>query len=132
MKLMTLLEIADLLAEILGFEDVTAGCIDASKVKALGVYQRDAESIRECIGGESSYQTAKLRILIHWGKNPTECEKKAHEIAELINAFDNIQTAEHTVIYADLKAIRAVGKDEKGICEYIVDADIIYTERNDL
>jgi len=31
----------------------------------------------------------------------------------------------------DVKAVRSIGKDEKGICEFVVDADIIYTEMNE-
>mgnify|MGYP000807371465 FL=1 len=35
---MTLLETADMLADVLGIENVYAGCIDANKDKCIGVY----------------------------------------------------------------------------------------------
>lgn len=131
MNFFTLLEIADLLAELLDTESVTAGCIDTSYNKTIGVYQREEFVPRECIGTESSYETAKIRILIHWNENPTETESKAIEIAELFRSFENMETKKHIIKFAEVKAIRSIGKDEKGICEYVVDINIIYTERND-
>ncbi|MDE6784330.1 MAG: minor capsid protein [Ruminococcus sp.] len=127
--MITLLEIADLLAELLETESVTAGCIDASKPETIGVYQREGFVPRECIGTESSYQTAKIRILVHWTDNPSQAERKAIEIAELFSGFEDIETENHIIKFAEVKAVRSIGKDEKGICEYIADANLIYTER---
>lgn len=131
MNYLTLLEIADLLAELLDFDSVTAGCIDASIDEAIGVYQREPFVPRECIGGDSSYQTAKLRILVRWTDRPPDTENKAHEIAELLDGFRDMETKDHIIKFADVKAVRSIGKDEKGVCEYIVDADIIYTEKEE-
>lgn len=131
MNYLTLLETADMLADVLDFEDITAGCIDASLDRTIGVYQREPFVPRECIGVESSYEVTKLRILIHWSNNPAAAEQKAAEIAELIRNFRNLETSEHLVIFTDIKAIRSIGKDKKGICEYVVDTDITYSERND-
>lgn len=131
MNYMTLLEIADLLAELLDFDSVTAGSIDASISESVGVYQREPFVPRECIGGDSSYQTSKLRMLIHWGENPPEAEKKALEISELFDGFRDMETADHIIKFANVRAVRSIGKDEKGVCEYIVDADIIYTEKEE-
>lgn len=131
MNYLTLLEIADLLAELLDFDSVTAGCIDASLDKTIGVYQREPFAPRECVGGDSSYQTAKLRVLVRWTDSPPEAEKKALEISELFDGFRDMETKDHTIKFADLKAVRSIGKDEKGVCEYIVDADIIYTEKEE-
>lgn len=127
--MITLLEIADLLAELLETEFVTAGCIDASKPETIGVYQRDGLVFRECIGTESSYQMAKIRILIHWTDNPSKAERKSLEIAELFRGFKNMETENHIIKFAEVKAVRNIGKDEKGICEYIADVNLIYTER---
>lgn len=129
MNYLTLLEIADLLVELLDTESVTAGCIDASKYETIGIYQREGFVLRECIGTESSYQTARIRILVHWTDRPSQAERKALEIAELFNGFDDIETENHIIKFAEVKAVRNIGKDEKGICEYIADVDLIYTER---
>jgi len=131
MNYLSLLEIADLLAELLDFEDVTSGTIDTSLEKTVGVYQRAEFTPRECIGTESSYEVLKARILVHWTDSPVSAEQKAYETADLFRSFDNMNTAEHTIKFADVKAVRSIGKDEKGICEYIIDTDIIYTERKE-
>lgn len=131
MNYLTLLEIADLLAELLDFDSVTSGSIDASLDKTIGVYQREPFAPRECVGGDSSYQTAKLRVLVRWTDSPPEAEKKALEISELFDGFRDMETKDHIIKFADLKAVRSIGKDEKGVCEYIVDADIIYTEKEE-
>lgn len=129
MNYLTLLEVADLLAVLLETESVTAGCIDASKTETIGVYQREGFVPRECIGTDSSWQTAKLRVIVHWTDNPSEAEKKAQEIAELFDGFEDMETDKHIIKFANVKAVRNIGKDEKGICEYITDVDLIYTER---
>lgn len=131
MNYLTLLEVADMLAELLSFEDITAGTIDGSLSETIGVYQRGDFVPRECIGTAPSYEIAKLRLLVRWGKNPTTAEAKAAELAGLVQALRDMPTSEHIIKFADVKAVRAIGKDEKGICEYVVDADIIYSERND-
>lgn len=127
--MITLLEIADLLAYLLETESVTSGCIDASRSETIGVYQREEFVPRECIGTESSYQTARIRILVHWTNNPSQAEKKAVEIAELFSSFEDMETENHIIKFAEVKAVRSIGKDEKGICEYIADVNLIYTER---
>ncbi len=132
MNYLTLFETADTLANILDFEDITAGSIDASHERTIGVYQREDFVPRECIGTEPTYETAKIRLLLRWGKSPTEAEAKAAELGGLVQALRNMPTADHTIKFANLKAVRSIGKDEKGICEYVIDADIIYSERNDL
>lgn len=131
MNYLTLLEIADMLAELLELEDITAGTIDNALENTIGVYQREEFVPRECVGTESSYETSKVRLLLRWGKNPTTAETKAAELGELIQALRDTDTTAHTIKFADVKAVRAIGKDEKGVCEYVVDADIIYTERNE-
>lgn len=131
MNYLTLLEIADMLADILDFGDITAGCIDSALEQTIGVYQRSEFMPRECIGTEPSYETAKIRLLVRWGKNPTQAEAKAAEIGGLVQALRDMPTATHTIKFADMRAVRSIGKDEKGICEYVIDADMIYTERNE-
>lgn len=131
MNYLTLLEVADLLAEMTELEAVTAGCIDEALTETIGVYQREGFAPRECVGGDSSYETARLRLVIRWGVNPTAAESKAAEVAELIAALRDMPTSEHIIKYAVIKNVRAIGKDEKGVCEYIVDTDIIYSERNE-
>lgn len=131
MNYLTLLEVADLLADILDFEDITAGCIDGALDKTVGVYQRAEFVPRECVGTASSYETAKMRLVIRWGNNPTIAEKKASEFGLIIRELREAVCSKHIIIFADVKAVRSIGKDDKGICEYVIDADFTYKERNE-
>lgn len=70
-------------------------------------------------------------MFVHWGENPVEAEKKAREIAELFDGFRDMETTDHIIKFADLKGVRSVGKDNKGVCEYIVDADLVYIKKED-
>lgn len=127
----TLLEIADMLAEKLSFEDITAGNIDASLDKSMGVYLREEQSLRKCIGDTESYQTVKIRILVHWTKNPSEAEKQAYALSELLEGLSDEETNGHIIKFIQSTKVRGIGKDEKGVCEYVVDADIIYSDKEE-
>lgn len=131
MNYLTLLEIVEILSEDLELEEITAGTIDESLMQTIGVYQRAEFKPRECIGGLSSYETAKLRIIIRWGTNPTAAESKAVEVAQLIEALREMPTTAHIIKFAEVKALRPIGKDQKGVCEFVVDTDIYYSERNE-
>lgn len=82
MNYLTLLEVADMLAELLSFEDITAGTIDGSLSETIGVYQRGEFVPRECIGIDSSYETARIRLLLHWGKIPQRQKLKRQSLQE--------------------------------------------------
>ena len=131
MNYLILLEIVEILSEDLELEQITAGTIDESLMQTIGVYQRAEFKPRECIGGSSSYETAKLRVLIRWGTNPTTAEHKAVEVAQLIEAYRDRRTTDHIIKFTANTIIKPIGKDNKGVSEYIVDTDIIYTERNE-
>lgn len=130
MNYLTLLEVVEILSEDLELEEITAGTIDGSLQQTIGVYQRAEFKPRECIGGSSSYETARLRVLVRWGTNPTLAQIKAAEVAQIITAWCDMPTSRHIIKFATAKT-KPIGKDEKGVCEYIVDTDIIYTERNE-
>lgn len=125
---LSLVEIADLLAEILDFQDIFAGTCDNSLDQAIGVYQREGFAFRECIGGESSFETAKIRLVVRWGVSPTVAERQATYIGGILAALRDMPTDSHTIKFAFLRQVLSIGKDENGICEYIVDADIYYSE----
>ncbi len=131
MNYLTLLEVVEVLSAALELEDISAGSIDEGLQQTIGVYQRAEFELRECIGTDSSYETAKLRVLVRWGTNPTACEAKAAEVAGIITAFRDMPTTDHIIKYTARSTVKPIGKDSKGVCEYIVDADIIYTERNE-
>lgn len=126
---MTLVEIADMTASLLSVDDVTAGTIDTAKEQTVGVYQREPFRKRQCIGSTESFQVFKARLLIRWGNSPTTAESKANQLADYIRALSDYTATSSVINFTQNVDVKAIGKDEKGICEYIIDADFIYTER---
>lgn len=129
--MITLLEIAELLAKKLDNANVYAGCINASQERQYGVYIRSPSVPKQCIGGKSSYQTEKVRILIHWTDSPNDTQKKAQELNYLLENLRNELTGKHVIKWIEPKGVHLIGKDEKGICEAVADADIIYSNKED-
>lgn len=131
--MMTLLNVADMLAGVLGFEDIFAGGLQANKSCAIGVYNSKQSTDKHiCLGGRAQTKTKykPISILVHWTDNPTECEVKAEEISDLLSDIRNYVIDNNIIRFIQLKTPQDVGKDEKGICEYVIEATIIY-ERND-
>lgn len=130
---MILLNIADMLADVLGIDDVYAGTIDGNQAQCIGVYNaKSADNQRICVGGKACTKTheKKISILIHWTDNPTAAEKKAAEILEFVSDVREYKTENFTVHFVKCKQAVPVGKDDRGIYEYVIEATIYY-ERNE-
>jgi hypothetical protein len=105
-----------------------AGTIDGDAEYCVGVYDGRAPNVRRvCIGGEgmAGYQAIGVRVLVHWGTSQPEAEEKAQEIASLLfpapPSMDGIQ-----VYLCDPVDTRPLGKDRRGICEYVLETKIYY------
>lgn len=130
---MTLLNIADMLADILSLNDVYAGYLDGNKDCAIGVYSSKQSTNKHiCLGGKAQTKTnyKPISILIHWTDNPSSCEEKAEEISDLLSDVRDYSIDSKVIKLIQVKTPQNVGKDDKGICEYVIEATIIY-ERND-
>ncbi len=130
---MTLLDIADMLADVLDFEDVYAGNIDANKDKCIGVYPpKIAYPQAICVGGKTCTKTNEKRIsiLIHWTDNPTVAEIRAQEVLERLTDIRAYTAGGYSVCFIKCLSLQSVGRDERGINEYVIDA-IIYYERKE-
>lgn len=126
---MTLLNIADMLADILKFEAVYAGNIDGNLNSCIGVYNaKNAENQRICIGGKACTKTKEkhISILIHHTDNPTLAEERAEEILDKISDIREYKTEKATVRFLKCKEPVSVGRDERNICEYVIEATVYY------
>ncbi|NLZ45678.1 MAG: hypothetical protein GX896_03200 [Clostridiales bacterium] len=130
---MTLLNLADILAEILDFDDVYAGCLDGTKEKSIGIYNsKNPQPKRICIGGKACTRTLykDITILIHWTDNPTQADVEAEFVANKLDEIREYQHEGFTIKLVQPNNKVWVGRDEKGICEYVINTTVIY-ERND-
>lgn len=131
--MLTLLGIADMLADVLEIEDVYAGTIDANKNCCIGVYPDKNVSTKHriCIGGKACTITKDkaVSILIHWTDNPTSAEQEAQSVLEKLTDIRDYSVSESVKIkYIDPCEPQSVGRDERGVCEYVIVCKIYYQE----
>lgn len=110
---------------------IAVGGIDGNKEKYVGVYplKPSGSTQRICIGGveQTRYSTAWVSILIHWTKSMTAAEAKTQAIYKLFYDLAGVAMGTTPVISVDPgPAPIPVGKDVKGICEYVIQLKILY------
>lgn len=121
---MTLSELRGIIAA-LNLSDYTyMGNIDNKKDKSVGVYGRGSISaFKKALGGEDSYDTKEVSLLVHWNKSPSESEEAAYD---LFNAVKNITNADILFIKMINNEPVFIGTDKFGIYEYVIDFDVYY------
>ena len=131
---LTLLNIADMLADVLDFDDVYAGNINANLDRCIGVYndKNSGKNTTICIGGKACTKTLEkqISILIHWTDNPTFAEEKTNEILDSITDIRNQTVGDFILQYFKCNAPVPIGRDEKGIYEYVIESKIYYERKN--
>lgn len=130
---MTLLNIADMLSDILVLQDVYAGTIDGNLDKCIGVYNaKTSKPQRICIGGKACTKTLEkhISVLIHWTDTPTQAEIKAQSVLDILSDIRQHKADDFMVKYLECKEPVSVGRDERGVCEYVIEATVYY-ERNE-
>ncbi|MGN1133700.1 MAG: minor capsid protein [Oscillospiraceae bacterium] len=130
---MTLLNVADMFADVLGIEDIYAGNINGNLDRCIGVYNaKNSSPHKICIGGKACTKTEdkQISILIHWTDNPSAAEQKANDVLESIIDIGGYAVGDFVVDFIKCNDPVPVGRDERGICEYVIEATIYY-ERKD-
>jgi hypothetical protein len=110
---------------------IAVGSIDGNKEKYVGVYSMkpSGSTQRICIGGadQTRYQSRGVSILIHWTNNPAAAEAKAIETYNRFYGLSDVTMGTTHVISVDPGPEPIpVGKDSKGICEYVIQLKILY------
>lgn len=126
---MTLLNLADMLSSLLETENVYAGNIDANIDRCIGVYNGRKGSVhRTCLGGEEYTKTKEknISILIHWTDNPSDTEQNAFRILDTLVKVRNYKYDGGVLRIMTLNDPVSVGKDDRGICEYVIEGKIFY------
>ena len=111
-------------------DGIQVGGINGNKACFLGVYAgKGGPRQRICLGGkdQTRYQPMVVSILVHWTKSMVQADEKAREIHSLLFGLTDVKMGEERVISADPgEGPIPLGKDDKGICEYLVNATILY------
>lgn len=106
------------------------GKIDNSKDKSIGVYGDGYQTRVEAVGRASSYDTAGIRILIHWNKNANATEAFARSLYEELRYIQDTDMGTVHVQYLDLTYSEPIflGTDENGVYEYLISC-VVYFRR---
>lgn len=110
---------------------IAVGSIDGNKEKFVGVYplKSSGDSQRICLGGaaQTLYQERNVSILLHWTKSSVQAEAKAIALYNLFYGLSGVVMGTTKVISADPGPEPIpVGKDDHGICEYVIQIKFIY------
>lgn len=129
---MELHEIRDWLETLDVAEHYYIGRLDNKKEKSLGVYSRARGGTPVmAIGGvqNSSYDIKAVSLLLHWNRNARETEAAAKELWEhLFGMTDvDIPSGSHIqYIQPNVPEPVAVGTDDGGVYEYVIEINIYY------
>lgn len=112
-------------------ENYYIGVLDNKKEKSIGVYDRDVSGPPDiAIGGLDATKTEKrsISLLIHWNKNANETEQKARYLYNTLLCQNNVTIDGLHVdyIYLVVPMPIAVGTDDKGVYEYVIQFDLYY------
>lgn len=109
---------------------IAVGAIDGNRERCIGVYPgRPPARQRVCLGGAAATLTGELyaTVLVHWGKNMREAMEKAAEIYAIFNAWSG-GGMDGMRVYAVEPGGGPVpvGRDEHGVCEFVINLKIIF------
>lgn len=119
------------------FDNYYIGFLDKKKDHSLGVYnfKREGKPII-AIGGidNTSYAVKRISLLVHYSNATDETEEIANNLfMEIMNAHPEM-IGEHKVMFIGMLTNEAidVGRDEKGICEYVIEFEIYYKRKKEV
>ncbi|WP_147589306.1 phage tail terminator protein [Clostridium paraputrificum] len=101
------------------------------KEQSITIYNTTGPAPIIAIGGleNTSYTTKTISILVHWGKNFDEAEKKAQEVYNaLFGQSGSIGGKSVKLFKMRTDSPIYIGTDTEGIIEYVIET-IIYYER---
>lgn len=118
------------------FDNYYIGFLDKKKEKSIGVYnlKREEKPIIALGGIENtSYSVKKVSLLVHYSNASDETEEIANNLFEdIMNACPD-KIGAHKVMFIGMLTNEAidVGRDEKGICEYVIEFEIYYKRKKE-
>lgn len=116
-------------------EHVYMGTLDAKKEKSLGVYNSKHQySSHRALGGPDleGYGEKYVTILVHWKKSPRDTEMVAVGLYETLRRARDIQTEDGTIKFFQLLYDpQDIGKDDVGICEWVIEAAVIFEKKKE-
>lgn len=111
-------------------EGIALGSIDGDQERCIGVYPgKPPAQQRVCLGGAAQTLTGELYavLLVHWGRSMAEAAAKADDVWRLFYALTACSMDGAAVCAAEPGGGPVpVGRDARGICEFVINLKIIY------
>ncbi len=127
--MITLANIMDWLKTFEVAEHYYIGKLDNKMYKSIGIYTlKRSEPPTTAIGGQSTYDTIGVSLLIHWNNNADETEITARNLFEILRTVKNV-TINNTQVYMIQLLMPEpvdVGTDDRGIYERVIEMKIYY------
>lgn len=129
---MKLIEIAKWIEKKLPYikDKISIGTIDSNAEQWIGVYRRETYGNKRIAMGDkanTTYQTARVDILIHWGYTLGESEQTAQDIANIFYRLSTQKVGSLFVYSVTQRGdIIPTGRDDRGIYEHVVQLEINY------
>lgn len=127
---MMLSDVHDFIESLDLAESVYMSTMPDKKEKSIGVYNsKHQREYKTAIGGSrlESYGTKYVTLLIHWNKSPRDSEKAALDVFEAVENARNVTVnAELIKFIQPLYEPQDIGKDDAGICEWVIELAVIY------
>lgn len=116
------------------FDNYYIGVLDSKKQMSLGVYNLKRATLPIiALGGlkNTSYNIKRISLLIHWNKASDESESKATELFEILMKAKPKKIGIYDVNFIGMLTNGPVdvGRDDNGICEYVIEFEIYYKKR---
>lgn len=125
-------DIRDWLKSISNAEHYYIGKLDNKQDRSIGVYSlKQSGTPTRAIGGESTYDTISVSLLIHYTDNARETEEFARRLYETLYGIQNVEIKEHKIYIIELLTEEPVdvGTDDKGVYEQVIEVKFYYERK---
>ena len=121
----------------LEFDHYYMGFLDKKNSRSLGVYnlKRNTKPITALGGLENtSYNVKGVSLLVHWNNASDETEAVACSLYEKILKSKIEKIDDFTVQFIGMLTNEPidVGRDDNGICEYVIEFEIYYKRKKEV
>ena len=120
-------DIRDWLKSVTSAEHYYIGKLDNKQDRSIGVYSlKQSGTPTRAIGGESTYDTMSVSLLIHYTDNARETEEFARRLYETLYGIKNVEIKEHKLLAEEPVD---VGTDDKGVYEQVIEVKFYYERK---
>lgn len=135
--MITLKDVRDYVASLGIAEEnhVYMGTLADKPEKTIGAYNSKHQyNSHKALGGPGmeGYGEKYVTILVHWNKSPDDTEKTAMSLYETLRRARNIQTENGTIYFFQLLYDpQDIGVDDNKICEWVIEAAVIFEKKRE-